>query len=574
MKLLLRSLKPYTFVSILAPLFKMLEALFDLLVPLVMADMINVGIASRNTAYILQECAVLLLLGILGLAASITAQFFAAKAAVGAACDLRRNLFGHVLSLGFSEADTLGAGTLITRMTSDVQQVQNTLNMSLRLLLRSPFIVFGAAVFAFRVDLRAGVLVSGSIPILAVVVFVLMGVTTPLYLRVQTKLDRLTTLVRENLTGVRVVRAFHMEQKETEGFYGENASFLLSQLRVGKLSALLNPMTLVIVNLFTAAILYTGAIRVGTGRLQQGDVIALVNYMSQILIELVKLANLIVLLTKGIASAKRLEELTRMRPEMTFGSELPDTSRDMAVEFQNVTLQYKHAGEASLSNISFTAGKGETIGLIGGTGSGKSSLIRLIPRFYDATRGCVLLFGQDVRTLSAAYLRGRIGVVPQKAQLFSGTIRSNLCYGVGSDVPDSVLWNALETAQAAEFVRVLPQGLLSPVEQGGNNFSGGQRQRLTIARALVTKPDLLILDDSASALDLATEAALRKAVRQLSVTTFIVSQRITSIRYADRILVLDDGKLVGCGTHEALLQTCDVYRSIYDSQRGETEATA
>ena len=571
MKLIFRSLKPYTLVSILAPLFKMLEAMFDLCVPLVMADMINVGIETRDTAYILQKCGVLVLLGVLGLAASITAQFFSAKAAVGAAADLRRGLFSHVLSLSFSETDTLGTGTLITRLTGDIQQVQNGLNMSLRLLLRSPFIVAGAAVFAFKVDFQSGLFITGSIPVLTMIIFVIMGITTPLYVRVQQRLDKLTTGAQENLTGVRVVRAFHMEKRETREFCENNASLLSRQLHVGRISALMNPMTLVIVNLFTAAILYTGAIHVGMGRLQQGDVIALVNYMSQILIELVKLANLVVLLTKGVASAKRLEEVMQMQPDMTFGEETPDLSAKTAVSFEHVTLQYRGAGDASLTDISFSAKAGETIGIIGGTGSGKSSLVHMIPRFYDAAKGSVCLFGKDVRSLTKQSLRRTVGMVPQKAQLFSGTIRSNLTFG--ADVDDNTLWRALETAQAAEFVRALPNGLDAPVEQGGRNFSGGQRQRLTIARALATDPKVLILDDSASALDLATDAALRKAVRKLPMTVFIVSQRTNSIRHADQILVLDDGMLVGVGTHDSLLQSCEVYRDIYSSQTdGEVSA--
>ena len=572
MKLIFQSLKPYKIVSILAPLFKMLEALLDLFVPLVTADMINVGVETHNTAYILQRCGVLLLLGILGLAASITAQFFSAKAAVGAASDLRSRLYAHVLSLGSTETDRLGAGTLIVRMTSDVQQVQDGLNMALRLLLRSPFIVVGAAIFACKVDLHAGALTAGAIPVLSVIVFAVMGITAPKYVRVQEKLDRLTTQVRESLTGVRVIRAFHTEQIETDRFRMQNNELLTGQLRVGRISAWLNPMTLVVVNLFTAAILYTGAIRVGTGALRQGDVIALVNYMSQILIELVKLVNTIVLLTKSVASAKRLQELMDMQPAMSFGEELPDVSAQTAVEFSDVMLQYEGASEPSLSGISFRVERGETVGVIGGTGSGKSSLVNLIPRFYDTTEGSVRVFGKDVRALSKSYLRQRIGVVPQKAQLFAGTVQSNLTFGTGQDVCEVTLWQALETAQAAEFVREMPQGLQSSVEQGGRNFSGGQRQRLTIARALVIRPDILILDDSASALDLATDAALRKALRQVSVTTLIVSQRISGIRQADRILVLDDGKLVGCGTHDELLTSCGVYRDIYESQRGETEA--
>ena len=570
MKLLLQSLKPYKAVSILAPLFKMLEAILDLLVPLVMAGMIDVGIAAGDRGYILRRCALLVLLGAVGLAFSITAQFFSAKAAVGAASDLRHSVFAHIQTLGFAETDAFGSGSLITRMTGDVQQVQNGLNMSLRLLLRSPFIVFGAAAFAFTVDTRSGLLVSGSIPVLAIVVFVVMAVTTPLYVRVQSKLDRLTTGVQENLTGARVVRAFHTQARETQDFRKNNASLLSAQLHVGRLSSLMNPVTLVIVNLFTAAILYSGAVNVGFGRLQQGDVIALVNYMSQILIELVKLANLIVLLSKGIASANRLQEIMETKPKMTFGTQEVVVQSDApAVEFQGVSLRYDGAGEASLTDISFAVHKGETVGVIGGTGSGKSSLIHLIPRFYDATQGSVRIFGKDVRVLSRESLRLTVGIVPQKVQLFSGTVESNLLYGVKQNISQQELWNALDTAQAAEFVRALPQGLQSPVEQDGRNFSGGQKQRLTIARALVPNPDILILDDSASALDLATDAALRKAIRRLPMTVFIVSQRTNAIRNADRILVLDDGMLVGNDTHDALLESCAVYRELYASQSGE-----
>ena len=570
MKLLLQSLKPYKAVSILAPLFKMLEAILDLLVPLVMADMIDIGIAAGDRGYILRRCALLVLLGAVGLAFSITAQFFSAKAAVGAASDLRHSVFAHIQTLGFAETDAFGSGSLITRMTGDVQQVQNGLNMSLRLLLRSPFIVFGAAAFAFTVDTRSGLLVSGSIPVLAIVVFVVMAVTTPLYVRVQSKLDRLTTGVQENLTGARVVRAFHTQAWETQDFRKNNATLLSAQLHVGRLSSLMNPMTLVIVNLFTAAILYSGAVNVGFGRLQQGDVIALVNYMSQILIELVKLANLIVLLSKGIASANRLQEIMETKPKMTFGTQEVVVQSDApAVEFQGVSLRYDGAGEASLTDISFAVHKGETVGVIGGTGSGKSSLIHLIPRFYDATQGSVRIFGKDVRVLSRESLRLTVGIVPQKVQLFSGTVESNLLYGVKQDISQQELWNALDTAQAAEFVRALPQGLQSPVEQDGRNFSGGQKQRLTIARALVPNPDILILDDSASALDLATDAAFRKAIRRLPMTVFIVSQRTNAIRNADRILVLDDGMLVGNDTHDALLESCAVYRELYASQSGE-----
>lgn len=572
MKTLIRSLRPYRTVSVLAPLFKMLEALLDLLVPLIMAEMINVGIAAHDTRFILFRCALLVLVGIVGLGFSITAQYFSAKAAVGAAADLRRSVFSHIQSLGFSEVDALGAGSLITRMTGDIQQVQNCLNMSLRLLLRSPFIVFGAAVFAFVVNAQAGWRIACSIPVLAVVIFVLMKTTTPLYIRVQERLDRLTTGVQEALTGVRVVRAFGMESKETTSFEENNVNLLAGQLYAGRRSAWMNPMTLVIVNLFTAAILYTGALQVGVGSLRQGDVIALVNYMSQILIELVKLANLIVLLTKGLASAKRIQDVMDVEPKMRYGTQTVDPEASAsAVEFDGVSLRYDGAGDESLRDIAFCMRRGETLGVIGGTGSGKSSLVHLIPRFYDVTQGAVRLFGTDVRLMTRNSLRSIVGIVPQKAQLFSGTVASNLCYGAKGAVSDAQMWQALETAQAAEFVRAMPKGLESPVEQGGRNLSGGQKQRLTIARALIAQPQILILDDSASALDLATDAALRRAIRALPMTVIIVSQRISAVRNADQIIVLDDGRQAGYGTHESLLHSCDVYRDIYRSQTDDAK---
>ena len=557
--------------SVIAPLFKMLEACFDLLVPLVMADIVNVGIAAHDSRYILTRCGLLLVLALVGLACSVTAQYFSAKAAVGFATALRHALFAHIQSLGFSEMDTIGTSTLITRMTSDINLVQGGLNMFLRLFLRSPFVVVGAMVCAFTVNFRAALIFVVTIPVLSVVVFSIMAVTSPLYKNVQARLDRVLGLTRENLTGVRVVRAFGKEASETSRFEQTNGQLTDLQLRVGHLSALSNPLTYVIINLVIVALLYTGAIEIDTGGMAPGDLIALVNYMNQILVELVKLANLIVQISKALASAARVQAVLDTKPGMAF-PQMPEGRVDPAraaeaVRFDHVGLTYAGAGAPSLTGITFTARQGETIGVIGGTGAGKSSLVSLIPRFYDATQGQVDLFGRPAAAWPREMLRRRVGIVMQKAQLFTGTIRSNLLWG-NPQATDAQLWAALETAQAADFVRAKPLGLDEPVEQGGQNFSGGQRQRLTIARALVSSPDILILDDSASALDFATDAALRKAIAALpgSMTVFIVSQRAASLQHADRILVLDDGHMVGCGSHKELLERCPVYQEIYESQ--------
>ena len=557
--------------SVIAPLFKMLEACFDLLVPLVMADIVNVGIAAHDSRYILTRCGLLLALALVGLACSVTAQYFSAKAAVGFATALRHALFAHIQSLGFSEMDTIGTSTLITRMTSDINLVQGGLNMFLRLFLRSPFVVVGAMVCAFTVNFRAALIFVVTIPVLSVVVFSIMAVTSPLYKNVQARLDRVLGLTRENLTGVRVVRAFGKEASETSRFEQTNGQLTDLQLRVGHLSALSNPLTYVIINLAIVALLYTGAIEIDAGGMAPGDLIALVNYMNQILVELVKLANLIVQISKALASAARVQAVLDTKPGMAF-PQMPEGRVDPAraaeaVRFDHVGLTYAGAGAPSLTGITFTARQGETIGVIGGTGAGKSSLVSLIPRFYDATQGQVDLFGRPAAAWPREMLRRRVGIVMQKAQLFTGTIRSNLLWG-NPQATDEQLWAALETAQAADFVRAKPLGLDEPVEQGGQNFSGGQRQRLTIARALVSSPDILILDDSASALDFATDAALRKAIAALpgEMTVFIVSQRAASLQHADRIIVLDDGHMVGCGSHQELLARCPVYQEIYESQ--------
>ena len=571
MKQMLRYLNGYKKESVIAPLFKMLEACFDLLVPLVMADIVNVGIAAGDGRYILTRCALLLALAMVGLGCSVTAQYFSAKAAVGYATALRHALFAHIQSLGFSEMDTIGTSTLITRMTSDVNLVQGGLNMFLRLFLRSPFVVVGAMVCAFTVNFKAALIFVVTIPALSVVVFSIMAVTSPLYRQVQGRLDRVLGLTRENLTGVRVVRAFGKEASEAGRFEEANGLLTRLQLKVGHLSALSNPLTYVLINLAIVALLWTGAIEINLGSMASGDLIALVNYMNQILVELVKLANLIVQISKAWASAGRVQAVLATKPGMTFPAAVTgkaDESRaGQAVRFDHVGLTYAGAGAPSLTGITFTARQGETIGVIGGTGSGKSSLVSLIPRFYDATEGTVELFGRPAADWPREMVRGRVGIVMQKAQLFTGTIRSNLLWG-NREADDDALWAALETAQAAGFVREKPLGLDEPVEQGGQNFSGGQRQRLTIARALVARPDILILDDSASALDFATDAALRKAIAALpgEMTVFIVSQRAASLQHADRIIVLDDGHMVGCGSHRELLARCPVYQEIYASQ--------
>ena len=569
---MLRYLDGYRRETVIAPLFKMLEALFDLFVPLVMADIIDHGIAAGDTRYILLRCGLLVLLGSVGLLCSVTAQYFSAKAAVGYASSLRHALFSHIQSLSFSSLDQLGVSTLITRMTSDVNQVQNGLNLFLRLFLRSPFVVFGSLVMAFFIDGRAALIFALTIPLLSVVVFGIMRLTMPMYQRAQTGLDRVLSITRENLSGARVVRAFHKEAAETERFREANAGLARMQLRVGRLSALMNPLTYAIVNLAIVALLQTGAVNIDAGSLRQGDLIALVNYMGQVLIELVKLANLIIQVSRALASAKRIGAVLAAPAGMQFPAEnrAPRPAApgaQIAVRFSHVCLTYAGAGAESLSDISFVARRGETIGVIGGTGSGKTSLVSLIPRFYDASSGTVEVFGQPVTDYDRQTLRSRIGLVMQKTRLFSGTIRDNLRYGDAA-ADDAALWEALSTAQAAEFVRAKPRGLDEMVEQDGRNLSGGQRQRLAIARALVRRPDILILDDSASALDFATDAALRQAIAGLSgdMTVFIVSQRTASLMQADRILVLDDGQLVGNGTHGELLKTCAVYREIHESQ--------
>ena len=571
MKGMMKYLKGYGKESVIAPLFKMLEALFDLFVPLVMADIINTGIASGDSAYIWQRCGLLVLLGIIGLTCSITAQYFASKAAVGYATSLRHALMDHIQRLGFSEIDRLGGITLITRMTSDINQVQSGLNLFLRLFMRSPFVVIGGMIMAFVVNAQAAMIFVIAIPVLAVVVFGIMLLTMPMYKRVQSNLDSVTGLTRENLSGVRVVRAFNMENAEVSRFKLADGILRQMQLRVGRISALMNPLTYAIVNIAIIAILNTGAVQINAGTMQSGDVIALVSYMTQILVELVKLANLIIQVTKAMACAGRVNAVLNTEPEMKVPANpaQPVAGAD-AVSFNHVSLRYAQAGADSLSDISFSARPGQTIGVIGGTGSGKSSLVSLIPRFYDATGGNVELFGHPVSDYAREQVRGDVGIVMQRAQLFSGTIRSNLLWG-NPNATDDELWQALETAQAAEFVRGKEDGLDEKVDQGGRNLSGGQRQRLTIARALVKKPRILILDDSASALDYATDAALRKALKALpgDMTVFIVSQRTSSLMHADKILVLDDGQLVGSGTHKELMQSCGVYREIYESQYGK-----
>ena len=555
--------------SILAPLFKMLEATFDLLVPMVVADIIKVGIAGGDTTYIWTRCGLLVLMALIGLLCSFTAQYFAARAAIGTSTGLRHELMAHIQSLSFSELDTLGVSTLITRMTSDVNQVQNGLNMFLRLFLRSPFIVAGAMIAAFTIDTQIALIFLAAIPVLAVIVFGIMRITSPMYKTVQSRLDAVTGATRENLSGVRVVRAFGREDAEEENFVQQNGSLNAMQLKVGRIAALMNPLTYVVVNLGIIGILYFGANKIGSGALLSGDVVALVNYMSQILVELVKLANLVVLLTRAIASMGRVSQVLDTPSTMVF-PEKPvsvDAASDVAVAFDHVSLRYQGAGAESLSDVTFTAKKGQTIGVIGGTGNGKTTLVSLIPRFYDATKGQVTLLGQPITAYSKEELNRHVAVVMQKAQLFKGTIRSNLLWG-NENATDEELWHALSIAQSEDFVRQKPGKLDDPVEQGGRNLSGGQRQRLTIARALVGHPDILILDDSASALDYATDAALRKALRTLpaDTTLFIVSQRTSSLRHADQIIVLDDGHVVGIGKHDTLMQTCEVYREIHESQ--------
>lgn len=576
MKQLMMYLKDYKKESILAPLFKLLEAFFELLVPLVMANIIDYGISNRNMGYIGKMGLLLLLLGVVGLASSITAQFFAAKAAVGFSTQLRQALFDHIEDLSFTDIDKAGTSTMITRMTSDVNQVQSGINMTLRLFLRSPIIVFGAMIMAFTIDVKCALIFVVAIPLLSVVVFGIILSTIPMYKKVQAKLDQVLGITRENLTGVRVIRAFHQEAKESDRFRENNEALSAMQIFVGKISACMNPVTYIIVNGAIIALIYTGAVQVNIGNLSQGEVVAIINYMNQILVELVKLANLIVTMTKALACAERVASVFDIGADAAYvgaqDQKLADKVDKSApfLDFKHVSLTYQGAGAPTLQDMNFTVNRGNTVGIIGGTGSGKTSLVNLIPGFYPATEGEILLEGRDIRTMSDEELRGRIGVVPQKAVLFKGTIRSNLQWGK-PDATEEEMWKALELAQASEVVDGKPGKLDATVAQNGKNFSGGQRQRLTIARALVRNPEILILDDSASALDYATDAKLRAAIRTLEdkTTTFIVSQRASTIRHADKIIVLDDGEIAGMGTHDELLKDCTVYQEIYYSQYPE-----
>ncbi len=566
MKNLLKYLKGYEKQCVLGPLFKLLEATFELLVPLVVARIVDQGIGSGNTGYIVKMCLVMVALGIIGLVMAVCAQYFSAVAAVGFSTRLRHVLMEHILHLSYSQIDTLGASTMVTRMTSDINQVQNGVNLTLRLLLRSPFVVFGAMIMAFTIDFQAALVFAGVIPVLCLIVFGIMLITMPMYKRVQSALDGVTSATRQNLAGVRVLRAFCKEDTEVSGFERQTDTLTARQLSAGRISALMNPVTLVVINLAVVILVKVGAVKVEHGILTQGLVIALYNYMSQILVELIKMANLIITLAKAVACGNRLSAVLKLESDQRDGEEQANKlSGD--VEFRDVTARYAGSASPSLEHISFHAQPGQTIGIIGGTGSGKTTLVNLIPRLYDAFDGAVLLDGKDVREYNMVSLRQKIGVVPQKAVLFKGTIRQNLRWG-NENATEDELWEALKTAQASEVVQGKDGGLDAPVEQGGANFSGGQRQRLTIARALVRKPSVLILDDSASALDYATDANLRMAIRNMDnpPTTFIVSQRAASVRYADEILVLDDGLLVGKGTHEELLKQCPTYQEIYYSQ--------
>ena len=577
MKTLLAYLKGYKKESILAPLFKMLEASFELFVPLVMAAIIDVGIANQDKPYIVKMCFVLIALGIIGLVCSITAQYFAAKAATGVGTGIRHGLFEHIQKFTFTEMDQLGTSTLITRMTSDINQIQSGVNLVLRLFLRSPFIVFGAMIMAFTVDVKAALVFVVTIPLLSLIVFGIMLVTMPMYKKVQADLDQVLLATRENLTGARVIRAFNKEEDETKRFENANQILTDAQKYVGRISGMMNPLTYIIVNGAIIALIYVGAVRVDIGDLTQGQVVALINYMSQILVELVKLANLIISVTKAAACLNRVESVLAVKPDMNEGdvrwkSNSSEADRDLknkipVVEFSHVSLTYKGTSDTSLSDINFCAEKGQTIGIIGGTGSGKSSLVNLIPRFYDATDGTVKINGRDIKEYQTENLREHIGVVLQKAVLFKGSIADNLRWGK-EDATEQDMYDALDISQAREFVDTKQGGLEFQIEQGGRNLSGGQKQRMTIARALVRKPEILILDDSASALDFATDAALRKSIKEMKnqPTVFIVSQRAASIQHADQIIVLDDGAMAGIGTHEELLKDCPIYQEIYYSQ--------
>ena len=566
MKKLLKYLKGYEKQCVLGPLFKLLEATFELFIPLVVARIVDTGIAGGDRSYIVKMCLVMVALGIVGLISAVTAQYFSAVAAVGFSTRLRHVVLEHILGLSYSQMDSLGSSTMITRMTSDINQVQNGVNLTLRLLLRSPFVVFGAMVMAFTIDFQAALVFAGVIPVLCLIVFGIMLITMPMFKRVQGALDHVTSLTRQNLTGVRVLRAFCKEQEEAATFEEGTQALTQRQLAAGRVSNLMNPLTYVIINLAVVILVQVGALKVQEGILTQGLVIALYNYMSQILVELIKMANLIINITKAVACGNRIQSVLALRPDQENG-QAPADSLTGAVEFRDVTARYAGAGSPSLEHISFSVQPGQTIGIIGGTGSGKTTLVNLIPRLYDAAQGQVLLDGADVQAYDAVSLREQIGIVPQKSVLFKGTIRDNLCWGK-ENATDQELWAALETAQARDVVESKEGRLDAPVEQGGVNFSGGQRQRLCIARALIRKPKILILDDSASALDYATDAKLRMAIRAMEnpPTTFIVSQRAASVRYADEILVLDDGTLVGKGTHDALLECCSVYQEIFYSQ--------
>ncbi len=568
MKKLLAYLKHYKKECVLAPFFKLLEASFELTVPLIVAAIIDNGITAGNKKYVALMCGLLVAFGIIGLCVTCVAQYFSAKAATGFAGEIRSALFSHIQKLSFTELDNIGPSTLITRMTSDVNQVQNGLNLTLRLVMRSPFVVFGAMIMAFTINVKQALIFVAVIPILAAIVFAIMLTSIPLYKKVQSGLDKLLGITGENLSGVRVIRAFCKEDGEINDFCDANSTLTAMQKKVGRISALMNPATYVVINLAVIALIKLGALQVNTGIITQGAVVALYNYMSQILVELIKLANLIINLTKSVACGKRIQAVLDTESSVVFGTQNPSAENaDIAVEFDNVNLRYASSKVNSLSNINFRAKKGSVVGVIGGTGSGKTSLVNMIPRFYDATQGTVSVNGVDVKNYGKEQLRKKIGIVPQKAVLFSGTVKSNMLWG-NENATDDEIYAALKTAQAFDFIEQKGEGLDLDVEQNGKNFSGGQRQRLTIARALVRKPEILILDDSSSALDYATDLALRRSIKGLdySPTVFIVSQRTASVQSADEIIVLDDGEAVGIGTHEELLKNCDVYKEIYYSQ--------
>ena len=575
MKKLLYFMKDYKKESVLAPLFKMLEAFFELFVPLVVASIIDDGIVPKDSGHIIRMCLLLLVLAAVGLTCSITAQYFAAKSAVGAATGIRYELFTHIQTLGYEEMDMVGTSTLITRMTSDINQVQNGINLVLRLVLRSPFIVFGAMIMAFTIDVKAAMIFVVAIILLSIVVFGVMFITKPLYKKVQSGLDTILGTTRENLTGVRVIRAFHQEQAEYNKFLAENEELTSLQKFAGKISGLTNPLTFIIINFAILVLIHTGAVRVSLGTLSQGQVVALYNYMSQILVELIKLANLIISVTKAMACFNRIQDVFHIEPSMKEGTKTVAAAGNTtpAVEFKNVSFTYAGGGDHAVENISFKAMPGQTIGIIGGTGSGKSTLVNLIPRFYDVSEGEVDIAGKNIQDYTYGSLRNTISVVPQKAQLFAGTIRDNLTFGC-PDATEEQIEEALAISQAKEFVDTKEGRLDAKIEQGGKNLSGGQRQLLTLARALVPQSDILIMDDSASALDYATDARLRKAIQDMKrkPTVFIVSQRTSSIQNADMILVLDDGKIAGQGTHEQLLKSCNIYREIYETQFKKEEA--